>query len=88
MSDALTAALERQELPASMERLITAVELADLLCVDLGDLYRDAREGVIPCIRWGRKVRFRYSDVLEALRLRQGIDLQTPAATPAGRRRP
>ena len=69
MGVALLAALQDSELP--VEPLMTAQELASLLRMDLGDLYRESREGIIPSIRWGRKVRFRYSDVLAALQRRQ-----------------
>ena len=44
-------------------RLLTAVEVAALLAVPTGWVYRAAREGEIPSIRLGRYVRFDAADI-------------------------
>jgi excisionase family DNA binding protein len=49
-------------------RVLTAIELAELLRVGVTTVHRWARRGVIPSIRVGRVVRFNLHDVREALR--------------------
>ena len=39
-------------------KLMTADQVADRLAVPVGWVYRAARDGVLPCVRLGRYVRF------------------------------
>lgn len=46
-----------------VERLLLAEEAAEILRVAPSWVYRAARSGQLPCVRAGRNVRFRASDV-------------------------
>lgn len=49
------------------DRLMTAAELAVRLSCSLSAAYALARRGLIPCVRIGGMIRFRRSDVNDAL---------------------
>jgi excisionase family DNA binding protein len=52
---------------AAEEPLLDSVALARLLCVPTTWLEQAARDGRIPCVRLGRRVRFRRSQVEDAV---------------------
>ncbi|WP_369075899.1 helix-turn-helix domain-containing protein [Nocardioides renjunii] len=56
-----------EERPA-IERLLTAMEVAEQLSVPESWLYGAARRGVFPAVKVGRYVRFRQEDVTEWIR--------------------
>jgi excisionase family DNA binding protein len=44
-------------------RLLTAVDVSELLCVPVSTVYELARTGRLPCLRIGRAVRFSRDDL-------------------------
>lgn len=51
-----------------MERFIKASELAAHLRIPVQMIYRKTRRGEIPCYRIGRSLRYKRSEVEEAMR--------------------
>ncbi len=41
-----------------LEKLVTAEEIADSIGIRAAHLLTLAREGIVPCVRFGRRVRF------------------------------
>ena len=58
---------------AAPERLVTAAGLAEHLDVRIGQIYRMARSGRLPCYRVGRRLRFDIVEVREVLRSGDGL---------------
>ncbi len=81
-----TEAWVRQNRPASLicptcgslmgstapERLVTASGLAEHLDVNVGQIYRMARRGTLPCYRIGRRLRFDLAEVRDVFRSTAG----------------
>ena len=67
----LERALAEPAEPANPEPLLRASRLAELLAMNVDDVYRRAKEEHWPAYRWGRLVRFRLSEVLAANRRRE-----------------
>jgi excisionase family DNA binding protein len=81
-----TEAWVRQNRPASLicptcgslmgavapERLVTAAGLAEHLDVNVGQIYRMARRGTLPCYRVGRRLRFDLAEVRDVFRSAAG----------------
>jgi excisionase family DNA binding protein len=44
-------------------RLLTPVQVGELLQVDVRWLYRQVQEGRLSCVRVGRRMRFRQDDI-------------------------
>ncbi|ORC37365.1 hypothetical protein B4O97_04010 [Marispirochaeta aestuarii] len=44
-------------------RILTSYETAEMLRISMPTLYRHVRDGLIPCLRVGRRKLFRYSDI-------------------------
>ena len=51
------------EATQSDTKRLTAQEVADLLGLNLFTVYKWARTGRIPCIRWRRQYRFKLADI-------------------------
>jgi len=49
---------ERHEQPIELPKLLTAEPLARAVNVSTSRIYQLARDGLIPCVRIGRQVRF------------------------------
>lgn len=58
---------------SSIDRLLTAEEVADLLRVRTGWIYSQTRAGRIPHLRLGRYVRYRESAVLAWMEALEGV---------------
>ena len=54
--------------------LLTAKEAARLLSISPRTLWSLTQSGVIPCVRWGRLVRYRYSTLEAVLAAREKGD--------------
>lgn len=51
----------------SSEKLLTRQETADMLSVSLGTLWSYTRNDIIPAYKIGSKIRYKQSEILEAL---------------------
>ena len=55
--------LTSADVPNEVERLLVAAEVAEILSVPTTWVYAAARSGALPCIRAGRYVRFKRTDI-------------------------
>lgn len=51
----------------SSPRLLTATQVATIAQLPVSTIYEHARTGLLPCVRIGRAVRFRFQDIDEFL---------------------
>jgi excisionase family DNA binding protein len=59
--------------PVSLEsRVLTACDVAELLCVPVSTVYELARRELLPCLRIGRAIRFSRTDLEEHLSAHRG----------------
>lgn len=67
-----------------MEKLLKAIEAADLLGLDTQGVYRYCREGVIPHIRIGAQIRIPQSALQKWIDSQLSIHLDQPKAQEPG----